>query len=172
MGSTIESFLPGQTEFKPEWHNLLKAASTAFEIMQASRNPDPLSNEPGAGFDCGFRIGKWGFVLLDLRTNRNLLKHRLMLPEQATRIRAWLETNKKDMHAVFVVSPVVFSHGTPVLDDVAVTVWPWVMRFVDWLASFTKWGKSMRANFNKALGDIRDDIRDSWGAKETPPRRT
>lgn len=140
--------------------------------MQASRNPDPLSNEPGAGFDCCFRIGKWGFVLLDLRTNRNLLKHRLMLPEQATRIRAWLETNKKDMHAVFVVSPVVFSHGTPVLDDVAVTVWPWVMRFVDWLASFTKWGKSMRANFNKALGDIRDDIRDSWGAKETPPRRT
>jgi hypothetical protein len=26
--------------------------------MQASRNPDPLSNEPGAGFDCCFRIGK------------------------------------------------------------------------------------------------------------------
>jgi hypothetical protein len=165
-GSTVESFLPGQAEFKPEWQKLFNAASTAFATMQASRNPDPLSNARGAGFDCCFRIGKWGFVLLDLRTNRSLLRNRLMTPEQASRIRAWIEANKQEMQAVFVVSPVVFSHGTPVLDDVAVKLWPLVMRGVDWLASFTKWGKSMRANFNKTLGDIRDDIRDSWGADE------
>jgi hypothetical protein len=165
-GSTIESFQPNSSTFKPEWSRLFQAASSTFSVMQASRNPDPLSNAPGAGFDCCFRIGKWGFVLLDLRTNRNLLQNRLMTPEQASRIRAWLEANKKDMQAVFVVSPVVFSHGTPVLDDFTVKIWPYVMGGVDWLAGRTKWGKSMRAKFSKTLGDIRDDIRDSWGANE------
>jgi Domain of unknown function (DUF3597) len=40
------------------------------------------------------------------------------------------------------------------------------MGSVDWLAQRTKWGKGMETNFDKTLGDIRDDIRDSWGAPE------
>jgi hypothetical protein len=134
--------------------------------MQASRNPAPLSPTPRDGFDCCFRVGKWGFVLLDLRTNRNLLKHQLLTPAQASRIRNWLDTNKSSLGAVFVLSPVVFTHSTPVLDDFAVKIWPYVMGFVDWLAGHTKWGKGMRAKFSKTLGDIRDDIRDSWGVDE------
>lgn len=165
-GSTIDSFAPNSTDFKSEWQALFKTASSSFAAMQASRNPPPLSTTPGDGFDCCFRIGKWGFVLLDLRTNRNLLKHQLLAPAQASRIRAWLDANKSSLYAVFVVSPVVFTHGTPVLDDFAVKIWPYVMGVVDWLAGMTKWGKGMRAKFSKTLGDIRDDIRDSWGVDE------
>jgi len=165
-GSTLDSFAPNSTDFKPEWQRLFQTASSAFSAMQASRNPEPLSSAPGEGFDSCFKIGKWGFVLLDLRTHRNLLKNQLMTPAQAARIKAWITSNKEGMHAVFVVSPVVFSHGTPVLDDFVVSIWPHVMSAVDWLAKFTKWGKGMRSKFGKNLGDIRDDIRDSWGAEE------
>ena len=40
------------------------------------------------------------------------------------------------------------------------------MQGVEWLAAKTKWGKGLQTKFSKTLGDIRDDIRDSWGAKE------
>jgi hypothetical protein len=165
-GSTLDSFLPNSTDFKPEWLKLFQAASSTFAVMQANRNPEPLSNKAGDGFDCCFRISKWGFILLDLRTNRNLLENRIIAPAQFDRVRTWVEANKKDMHAIFLISTVVFSHGSPVLDDFAVTIWPCVMGAVDWLARWSKWGRGMQSKFNKTLGDIRDDIRDSWGVKE------
>jgi hypothetical protein len=160
-GSTADSFDEATSEFKPEWQRLFKSAFTAFDIMQASRNPPLLI--PGETFDCCFKIGKWGFVLADLRTNRNLRKKQLMTGNQSARIKQWIEENKADLRAVFVVSPVVFSHGTPVIDDLTVRFWPYIMNAVDWVAKRTKWGKGMRIKFSKSLGDIRDDILDSWG---------
>lgn len=165
-GSTVNSFLEKTSEFKPEWKRLFEAASSAFSVMQASRNPAPLSSNPNEGFDCCFRVGKWGFVLLDLRSNRNLFQRRLMTPEQAQRIRAWVDANKGMMRGLFIVSPVVFSHGSPVIDDFLVWWWPLVMKCVDWFASKSKWGKGLQTKFKKTLDDIRDDIRDSWGAAE------
>ncbi len=40
------------------------------------------------------------------------------------------------------------------------------MKLVDWAASSMKWGKGLQTKFGQSLGDIRDDIRDSWGSKE------
>lgn len=165
-GSREDSFSNEAGEFKQEWQGLFDAASKAFSCMQASRNPEPLQEEPTEGFDFCFRVGKWGFAFLDLRTNRNVKKGQLMSAAQADRIRQWVEANQEELHTLFVVSPVVFSHGSPVLDDLTVTLWPWVMRAVDWFSRLTKWGSNLQTGFNKSLGDIRDDIRDSWGAKE------
>ena len=165
-GSEESSFVAGTADFKPEWKRLFDAASSAFSIMQASRNPAPLSAQPGDGFDFGFKVGRWGFLFLDLRTNRNVKLHRLMTDEQAFRIRRWVEDNQRDLDTLFVISPVVFSHGSPVIDDFAVKLWPLVMKGVDWFAGMTKWGKGLQTTFNQSLADIRDDIRDSWGSKE------
>jgi len=46
------------------------------------------------------------------------------------------------------------------------SVWPWVMSFVSWLANWGKWGKGLQTKFDKSLGDISDDIKDSWGSEE------
>ena len=163
-GSRKDSFVSKtSSEFKPDWKLLFVAASRAFSLMQASRNPAPLSDD---SFDCCFRIGPWGFVVMDLRTNRNLRQHRIMTIDQAARIRQWTDANKKEMHTIFIVSSVVFSHGSPVVDDFTTHIWPGVMKFVDWLARKTKWGKGLQTKFGKTLGDITDDIKDSWGGKE------
>jgi phosphodiesterase/alkaline phosphatase D-like protein len=165
-GSEASSFDGDTAEFKPEWKRLFEAAFKAFSIMQGSRNPPTLANNPRDGLDFCFRVGKWGFVLMDLRTNRNLRLHRLLTPDQARRIRKWAEDNKRDMNTLFVVSPVVLSHGSPVVEDLTVAAWPWVMKLVDFISRGSKWGKGLQTKFGKSLGDIRDDIKDSWGSKE------
>lgn len=165
-GSTTESFDGNSSEFKAEWKYLFDAASFAFGEMQAARNPAPLASDRKDGYDCCFTIGKLGFILLDLRTHRNLRKQVLMAPEQISRIKNWVNLNKQNIQTLFVVSPVVFSHGSPVLDEFTVAAWPFVRRVVDWVASKANWGKGLQANFTKTLGDISDDIRDSWGVKE------
>lgn len=166
-GSALESFIGESDIFKPEWKGLFKSATTAFSIMQASRNPTTLAKNPTEeGYDFCFKVGRLGFIALDLRTNRNLRKSQLIAPAQVERIKEWVENNKTGLSAVFVISPVVFSHGSPVIDDLLARYWGVVLRAVDWLASVTKWGKGMRGKFYDTLGDIRDDIRDSWGAPE------
>lgn len=165
-GSEAESFVRDGSEFKPKWKNLFDSASKAFSIMQASRNPVPLAKNPKEdGYDFGFMVGQWGFVFLDLRTNRNLKLQRLHTPEQFERIRDWVKARARQMHTLFVISPVVLSHGSPVLDDLALKWWPWVMRVVEWLG-WTPLGKGLATKFWKSYGDISDDIKDSWGAKE------
>ncbi len=166
-GSALESFIGETDEFNAEWKSLFKSATKSFSIMQASRNPDALAKNPTEeGYDFCFRVGRFGFIALDLRTNRNLRKARLLKKEQLDRVKNWVESNKSELSGIFVISPVVFSHGSPVIDDLLARHWGWVLRIVDFLTSFPKWGKGMRAKFYDTLGDIRDDIRDSWGAPE------
>ena len=165
-GSRIDSFVDGTSDFKPEWQGLFEAASNAFSVMQASRNPTPLARDVSEGRDFCFKVGKWGFVFLDLRTNRNLRLRKLLTPAQADRIRDWVEENQEDLQTLFVVSPVVFSHGSPVIEDFTVGLWPFVMKTVDFFATRTKWGRGLQTGFRKSLGDIRDDIKDSWGCDE------
>ena len=165
-GSEASSFDGDTAEFKPEWKRLFETAFKAFSLMQASRNPPALAANPREGLDFCFRVGNWGFVFMDLRTNRNLRLRRLLTPEQASRIRKWVDDNKRTIDTLFVVSPVVFSHGSPVIEDFAVTIWPWVMKAVDFISRWSKWGKGLQTKFGKSLGDITDDIKDSWGAEE------
>ena len=161
-GSTENSFVDGSDQFKPEWKRLFGTASTAFRYMQASRNPEPLSAN---GFDCCFRLGKLGFVLLDLRTHRNLKQRKLFDPDQLRSIKEWVTANKSQIDTIFFISPVVFSHGSPVIEDFTATIWPFVMDTIDNIAESWSWGEGLQTKFSKTLGDIRDDIRDSWGAE-------
>ena len=164
-GSRVDSFCGETNVFQPKWLGLFNAASKTFSIMQASRNPAPLSADTTEGFDFCFRMGKWGFVSLDLRTNRNLRLHTLHTKAQFDRIRTWVEENQQNLETLFVVSPVVFSHGSPVIEDLALKWWPLVMRIVDFFG-LTPLGKGLQTKFYKSLGDISDDIKDSWGSKE------
>lgn len=164
-GSRTDSFDGKSSEFKPQWQGLFDAAYKAFYLMQASRNPAPLAADPREGLDFCFRQGKWGFVFLDLRTNRNLRLRRLHTDAQFERIRGWVCENQQDMHTLFVVSPVVFSHGSPLIEDLTLKMWPWVMGLVDFIGRM-KLGKGLQTKFNKSLGDISDDIKDSWGCKD------
>ena len=58
-----------------------------------------------------------------------------------------MDANKSDMQTLFLISTVVFSHGSPVIDDFTVSIWPTVMWIVDWFARRTKWGKGMETKF-------------------------
>jgi hypothetical protein len=166
-GSTADSYESKKSpNMLPNYLDTFKAASEVFRVMQVSRNPPALSEDPRDGYDCCFRMGKWGFVLLDLRTNRNFRLGRLMHEDQAYRIRNWVEQHKADLNGLFVISPVVFTHAAPSLDAVGTYVWPWVMWAVDAFAKKFEWGKGLQRSFNDSLGDIRDDIGDSWGAPE------
>ena len=60
-GSREDSFADESGAFKPEWQGLFDAASKAFGIMQASRNPDPLDHDPKQGFDFCFACRIWIF---------------------------------------------------------------------------------------------------------------
>jgi alkaline phosphatase D len=42
-GSRKDSFVGDTSDFKPEWRRLFSTASEVFSVMQASRNPEPLS---------------------------------------------------------------------------------------------------------------------------------
>ena len=165
-GSRTDSFVGATSDFEPKWQRLFDAAFKAFSLMQASRNPTPLAADPRDGLDFCFRVGPWGFVFLDLRTNRNLRLKRLQTQAQFDRVRAWIEANRKDLQTIFVVSPVVFSHGSPVIEDLALKWWPKIMKLVDFSGRFIPGGKGMQTRFDKSLGDISDDIKDSWAAPE------
>lgn len=165
-GSEAKSFIGESADFRPEWQNLFNAAHETFVAMQGSRNPAPLAENPRDGLDFAFRVGRWGFLCLDLRTNRNVRVRRLLTAEQAHRIRRWVEVNRSDMQTLFVVSPVVFSHGSPLLEKRTSKVWPAIMAMVDMVAKRFRWGKGLQTGFWKSVGDIRDDIADSWGSPE------
>ena len=164
-GSDVASFKPGTTCFKDEWAALFRSASSAFAVMQASRNPPLLSND---AFDCCFRVGKVGFALLDLRTNRNLLEQRIMSDAQFDRFKAWMDANKPHMHTLFVVSPVVFSHGPPVVERLATRRWKYVLTFFELLARFAPWGKGIYARFDQSSGTSAT-ISAMPGARRTTP---
>lgn len=165
-GSRKDSYVGETSEFRPEWKRLFETAFQAFSLMQASRNPATLATNSREGQDFCFRIGPWGFIFMDLRTNRNLRQGRIITADQTGRIGRWVEANRREMHTVFVASSVVFSHGSPVVEDLTLKLWPYVMGFVAWIASKAKWGKGLQTKFDKSLGDISDDIKDSWGSKE------
>lgn len=77
-----------------------------------------------------------------------------------------LDKNRKDIHTLFVVSPVVFSHGSPALDEFTVSAWPVALDLIDKFVNWANVGKGLQRKFMQSVGDITDDIRDSWGSSE------
>ena len=176
-GSREDSFQKEKPqEFEQEWLELFNAAKDMFRIMQASRNPDPLSNDFALGFDTCFRVGRAGFVMADLRTNRNVrafrrtengksvFEGRIWLPEQLQLIKDWIAANRKSLDSLFFVSPVVFSHGAPQVEGYLLRSWFRVITTVNLATSFHLARKTIQ-RFNDKVGDLRDDINDSWGSE-------
>lgn len=170
-GSREDSYEPpdasgkASDKFKPEWQRLFQTASAAFKHMQASRNPQMPEEGFKQGFDCCFRVGRAGFIMADLRSNRNSHKRILWLPGQYETVGNWIKVNRADLDTIFFISPVVFSHGDPKVDELTRGLWPLVMWGLAKLANRFERFKGMLDSFNKNLGDLRDDIDDSWGSE-------
>lgn len=175
-GSREDSFKAKDSGvFQDNWLELFGTAKEMFRIMQASRNPDPLSENFVGGFDTCFRIGRAGFVVGDLRSNRNIRfargirdgkevwVGRIWDPEQLRAIRNWVDANRNEIDTLFFVSSVVFSHGAPVIEQYILRVWFRVIDAVNWAGRLRLLKKQLQW-FNSAVGDLRDDINDSWGA--------
>jgi len=175
-GSREDSFQKDKPqEFEPQWLGLFNAAKDMFRIMQASRNPDPLSNDFALGFDTCFSVGRAGFVMADLRSHRNVrafrrtengkseFAGRIWLPEQLQLIKDWVAANRKSLDTLFFVSPVVFSHGAPQIENCLLRSWFRVITTINLATRFHLARKTIQ-RFNDKVGDLRDDINDSWGS--------
>jgi phosphodiesterase/alkaline phosphatase D-like protein len=161
-GSREDSFTDKRSsEFKPEWKGLFEAARNAFAHMQASRNPSPLSP---AGFDTAFLMGGAAFVILDLRSNRNVRVPRIMSDQQWESLRRWITNHRRQFDTLFLVSSVVCSHGDPKLEQRIIKYWFHVLNLMKWLGRVPFVNRFAKA-FQSAVGDLRDDINDSWGAE-------
>lgn len=163
-GSREDSFTDEKSStFEPEWVRLFEAARSVFTRMQAARNPPPLSSDFKTGFDYCFKVGRAGFAVPDLRSNRNVREGRILLPEQLDAIRRWVAANRQEIDVLFFVSTVVFSHGAPQIERGILKYWFHVLDFAKWAGKLPPLKRPTRW-FNQAVGDLRDDINDSWGS--------
>lgn len=136
-GSETESFVRDSnlnvtTEFKPEWHTMFLSAKKIFQLYQASRNAEPLIKTAAGSpesFDMGFRVGPVGFVMADLRSNRNWRKRVFWTVEQVAAFKAWVDANRKEIEVLFFLTPVVIAHGSPAIEDGLVKNWDLVIKF-------------------------------------------
>jgi len=97
--------------FRQNWLDLKAAATKAFQHFQASRNPPPLSANYADGFDTCFRVGGTGFVMADLRSNRDKERGQLWDPKQFASVKAWVKQNREALETLFFITPVTFAHG-------------------------------------------------------------
>jgi hypothetical protein len=174
-GSREDSFKTNDSgEFKDEWSRLLETAKGMFGIMQASRNPEPLAKN--FGFDTCFRVGKAGFVIADLRSNRNIRQFyetregkkvwigQVWLPQQLDAIKKWIDVERDKLDTLFFVSSVVFSHGAPSVEQYILRMWFWVIDIANLAGRFPIFKRPLQW-FNSKVGDLRDDVNDSWGSE-------
>jgi phosphodiesterase/alkaline phosphatase D-like protein len=170
-GSREDSFEGQQSDvIQSSWRGLFQSARTAFQHMQASRNPPPLSPGYQEGFDTCFRVGRAGFVLADLRSHRNVRQGRIWTEAQLAGVERWVASQREHLDVLFFCSSVVFSHGHHGLEALMRSGWPYVLQVVSWMGSIRYAGlRSMASSFHKNVGDLRDDLNDSWGAE--PNRR-
>jgi len=127
-GSREDSFIKDTNQFSDNWQNLFDTAKEVFSEMQASRNPDKLSSH---GFDTAFKIGRAGFILADLRSNRNIRDQEIWLDSQFLAVYKWIECHRKNIDILFFISPVVFAHGAPVIENTILKKWPAIHAFFD-----------------------------------------
>lgn len=136
-GSETSSFIDDPktgitTKFRPEWQSMFMAAKRAFKFYQASRNPSALTAQTDIAaetFDVGFKVGPLGFILADLRSNRNWQAKVFWTEEQISAVENWIQQNRKDIEVLFFLTPVVVAHGSPLIEEGLVKNWDLVMKF-------------------------------------------
>lgn len=151
---------PDSLEFRPEWIKWFESARHFFWTMQANRNPDVFQQPPTGPYDTCFRVGSNGFVLLDLRSNRNAHAKQIWSSDQFERIKNWVG-EQNQLETLFVVSPVVFSHGDPKTEGIIDRIWPWVLKQINKLRKYSQLNFFVRT-YDKTIGDLRDDLKDAW----------
>lgn len=98
-GGRTESF--DGTEFKPEWKNFIQIQKDLFRLLQASRNPTPVS-----AFTVIQDLGETAVVALDMRTEKNATKKILMEKESQEKLfNAIRALPHKNVHILLPVVP-------------------------------------------------------------------
>jgi hypothetical protein len=114
---------------------LFDAAARVFAEYQDARNPGGGNRRPP--FDCFYRYGTAGFLLLDFRGARSYEEGRLFGRAQWQRFEAFLRSDTaKELHSLFVVTSVPIAHASR-----------WLTTFLEWIP-----------------GDCGDAVRDRWVA--------
>lgn len=128
-GSREDSYVGDSSQFSENWHNLFSSAKKSFSFMQANRNPNVLTPD---GFDFAFKIGRAGFVVADLRSNRNVHAKTTWLDSQFQAVKDWIDTHRSDLDILFFISTVVFAHGAPQIEEGVILHWPrYIQNFFD-----------------------------------------
>lgn len=169
-GSRSDSFVDADSsEFRPEWKNLFRAAREAYIAMQAIRCPEPLITGPQAGFDYCFRVGRIGFAIADLRSQRNVRRHQVWSHAQHSAVETWIRQNKRDLDVLFFISPVVVTHGWPQMEKAIRSFAP-TLSFLTNILSHLPLAKRFRAVQRlikrniQDVGGFRDDLEDAWAS--------
>lgn len=177
--ASYESDKKGNKVLRKNWIALKEAATIAFRSMQAIRNPAPLSLGYEEGHDACFRVGSAGFILADLRHNRDRERGVLWTSRQFEGVQEWVRKERGSLDTLFFLTPVTFAHGDPKVEESILGIWwliLWCFRFLKWLSLFLKASGSpililgsfipgwMARQFDESAGDLRDDINDGWGA--------
>lgn len=99
VGGRAECF--DGTELKPQWRNYIKIQKELFNLLQASRNPSPVSA-------CSFiqDLGQTAIVAFDMRTEKNAAKKQLMEPKSKDLLFEAIRTlPHKNVHILLPVVP-------------------------------------------------------------------
>lgn len=112
-GSRPEQFEGEQ--IRPRWRRYFGLCREAFAALQASRNPPPLLEGPGAPFTTRLDLGDLRLLLLDLRSERNAAAGRLWAGEHEAAALAELAPGAGP-RATLVLSPVVAFRTNPERD--------------------------------------------------------
>lgn len=157
------------SEFQKEWKGLFESARECFRHLQASRNPAPLREGPDAAFDFCFKLGSTGFVVTDLRSNRNVRKHQIWSQDQFEAVTGWINANKADLDALFLVSPVVFTHGWPHIEKAIrsfaplTTALTQALNHVPGLRQLRS-AERLITRYIQDVAGYRDDLEDAWAS--------
>lgn len=98
------------TDWEPGWHKYFELCREAFQAYQDIRNPPAparFKNLPGQVFTFTFDFAGSRFLLLDLRSEKNLDQRRIVSPEHAEAIHSEIRETPANCRRLFVLSPVV-----------------------------------------------------------------
>lgn len=88
-------------EFKPEWKNYIGIQKELFQLLQASRNPTPIS-----AFSFIQDLGETAIVAFDMRTEKNAPKKLLMTKDSQEKLfKAIRDLPHKNVHILLPVVP-------------------------------------------------------------------
>lgn len=161
-GGRLDSF--EGAEFKNEWQKFFEYAREAFSKFQTICNPDTFVKSAFSSF---LDIGDKRFYLLDLRSEKNIAKSRLISDEHLIQFFSTFDSMPENIRHIFILSPVVPVRINPVLEEQIENSSKMFFSIRNYLkANHPKISKLITKT---QLADLSDDISDGLTSKINNP---